>query len=137
TAFWRAFWELTVVHAPTAIFAMWIPGPLSAERADTLVLEAASPRTNARTLIPARPVVPSAAPSSYEDGERWQASAKPSPSVALDLVDAGSATSARRCSRGSLRFCRYARTYACLVSAAPPRESSFLQRSGKIFRRKE
>src|SRR5438309_10423562 len=50
TAFWRAFWELTVVYAPTAIFAMWIPGPLSAERAGTLTLEAASPRTNARTL---------------------------------------------------------------------------------------
>ena len=61
---WCAFWELTVVYAPTAIFAMWIPGPLSAERAGTLVLEAASPRTNARILIPARPVVPSAAPSS-------------------------------------------------------------------------
>src|SRR5437867_13319083 len=64
TAFWRAFWELTVVYAPTAIFAMWIPGPLSAERAGTLALQAASPRTNARTLIPARPVVPSAALSS-------------------------------------------------------------------------
>src|SRR5438034_7377691 len=112
-----------------AIFAMWIPGPLSAERADTLVLEAASPRTNARTLIPARPVVPSAAPSSLEDSERWQASAKPSPSVALDPVDRGSATSARRCSRGSLRFCRYART---LVSAARPKESSFLQRRAKF-----
>ena len=40
-----------MVYAPTAIFAMWIPGPLSAERAGTLVLEAASPRTNARTLM--------------------------------------------------------------------------------------
>ncbi len=58
------FLGITLVYAPTAIFAMWIPGPLSAERAGTLVLEAASPRTNARTLIPARPAVPSAAPSS-------------------------------------------------------------------------
>ena len=29
---------------------LWIPGPLSAERAGTLALEAASPRTDARTL---------------------------------------------------------------------------------------
>ena len=34
----------------TAIIAIWIPGPLSAERAGTLALEAASPRTNAQTL---------------------------------------------------------------------------------------
>src|SRR6266536_5969761 len=60
---------------------------------------------------------------------RWQASAKPSPSVALDPVDGGSATSARRCSRGSLRFCHYARK---LVSAARPKESSFLQRRTKL-----
>ena len=59
-----SFRDLTVAHAPTAVFAMWIPGPLSAERAGTLVLKGASPRTNARTLLPARPLVPSAAPSS-------------------------------------------------------------------------
>ncbi len=64
---------------------------------------------------------------------RWQASAKPSPSVALDPVDGGSATSARRCSRGSLRFCGYART---LVSAARPKESSFLQRRTKFSERR-
>ena len=59
--------------------------------------------------------------------------AKPSPSVALDPVDGGSATSARRCSRRSLRFCHYART---LVSAARPKESSFLQRRTKFSERR-
>ena len=41
---------ITLVHAPTAIFTLWKPIPLSAERAGTLVLEAASPRTDARIL---------------------------------------------------------------------------------------
>ena len=39
--------EITLVHAPTAIFTLWKPIPLSAERAGTLVLEAASPWTDA------------------------------------------------------------------------------------------
>src|SRR5437667_2177774 len=58
--------------------------------------------------------------------------AKPSPSVALDPVDRGSATSARRCSRGSLRFCRYARTHACWFRRLARKESSFLQRRAKF-----
>ncbi len=39
--------EITLVHAPTAIFTLWKPILLSAERAGTLVLEAASPWTDA------------------------------------------------------------------------------------------
>jgi hypothetical protein len=39
--------EVTLIHAPTAIFTLWEPIPLLAERAGTLVLEAASPRTDA------------------------------------------------------------------------------------------
>jgi len=56
--------EITLVHAPTAMVTLWKPIPLLAERAGTLVLEAASPWTDAWTLIPASPAVPSAAPSS-------------------------------------------------------------------------
>ena len=66
------FLEETVVYATTAVFVMWILGPLSVERAGSMVLKATSPRTNARTLIPARPAVPSRAPSSSDNGERWQ-----------------------------------------------------------------
>ena len=38
---------ITLIHAPTAIFTLWEPLPLSAERAGTLTLEAATPRTDA------------------------------------------------------------------------------------------
>ena len=41
------FGNITLIPAPTAIFTLWEPVPLLAERAGTLVLEAASPRTDA------------------------------------------------------------------------------------------